>query len=265
MVFPMIKYKNTIPPNQLKRRIRTKQKQKQHHVLYIISLPPTDRIGLELLNGNRLIGQSTRFSQRQPPPLTSLTSPTQNAHNDSRSAQTIIIRRNRIRNPRRISISINNTDGRHIIQPALMQQRNILHGIQADDQIRLHSRPPLEVFLELRQLGVVSVHHLRLAPAQDLLSVRQTPGDPPLEDVVAPGQLGRADNGPLLALFRADEEEEAAAGCYLFDDLRCAAEVGCRHVEGDDVDAVADTEDIPRVQRVPSGCGMAEVSLGGEE
>ncbi len=39
---------------------------------------------------------------------------------------------------------------------------------------------------------------------------------------------------------------------------------GC-YVEGNDVDAGADAEDVAAVERVPEGGGVAEVGLGGEK
>lgn len=79
------------------------------------------------------------------------------------------------------------------------------------------------------------------------------------------GQLRCIDDAEILAFAGADEEDEAAAFGDAGDDAAGAAEVGGCYVEGDDVDAGADAEDVAAVERVPEGGGVTEVGLGGEE
>lgn len=88
---------------------------------------------------------------------------------------------------------------------------------------------------------------------------------PPIEQVAGAGHGGGVHDRSVLALAGADEKDEAAALGDAGDDAAGAAEVGGGDVEGDDVDAGADAEDIAAVHGVPEGCGMAEVGLGGEE
>lgn len=64
-------------------------------------------------------------------------------------------------------------------------------------------------------------------------------------------QLPRLDDAAVLALAGADEEDDTAAFGDGADDLACAAEVGGGDVEGDDVDAGADAEDVAAVCWVP--------------
>lgn len=101
--------------------------------------------------------------------------------------------------------------------------------------------------------------------AQDLLAIRQTAGDPALEDVAALGAFGSVDDDASLALARADEEDQAAIPCDFADDFGGAPEVGCGHVQGDDVYALPDAEDVFCVRWVPEGRSVAEVGLRGEE
>lgn len=101
--------------------------------------------------------------------------------------------------------------------------------------------------------------------SQNLLAIRQAAGDPALEDVAALGTFGSVDDDASLALARADEEDQAAVLGYFADDFGGAPEVGCGHVQGDDVYTLADAEDVFCVCWVPEGGGVAEVGLRGEE
>lgn len=60
-----------------------------------------------------------------------------------------------------------------------------------------------------------------------------------------------SDHGSALAFAGADEEDEAASLGDAGDDPTGTAEVSSGDVEGDDVDAGADAEDVARVHRVP--------------
>ena len=73
------------------------------------------------------------------------------------------------------------------------------------------------------------------------------------------------DDTTVLAFAGADEEDQATAFGDAGDDAAGAPEVGGCYVEGNDVDAGADAEDVAAVERVPEGGGVAEVGLRGEE
>lgn len=97
------------------------------------------------------------------------------------------------------------------------------------------------------------------------MAVGDRPRRPALEQVAPAGQPRGVDDAPVLPLPRADEEDHAGALGDAADDAACAAEMRGGDVEGDDVDAGADAEDVAGVGRVPEGGGVAEVGLGGEE
>ena len=97
------------------------------------------------------------------------------------------------------------------------------------------------------------------------MPVRDTTRRPSFEEMTSPCQLRRIHHAAILTFAVPDKEDEPAALCDAGDDAAGAAEVCGGDVEGDDVDARADTEDVAAVERVPEGCGVAEVRLGGEE
>jgi hypothetical protein len=66
----------------------------------------------------------------------------------------------------------------------------------------------------------------------------------------------------------ADEQNQTASCGYALDNFASATQVGCRDVEGDDVDRVvlaANTENVLCVYGVPEGRGVAEVRLRGHK
>lgn len=144
-----------------------------------------------------------------------------------------------------------------------MQTHLVLKRVQAHDQVGPHGRVVARrEFLAVSfELVVVDVDHLDATRAQDLLAVGQTAGDPAVEDVVATRQLGRVDCNFLHAVAGADEEDDAASPCDFLDDLGRTQEVGVRHIQGDDVDAVSYAEDVAAVRRVPERRRMAEMCL----
>jgi hypothetical protein len=97
------------------------------------------------------------------------------------------------------------------------------------------------------------VDDLHLTPAEDLVGVRDAAGDPAVEEMASVCESGCVHHGAVLASARAGEEHQAAAFTDGSDDLTGAAEVGGGHVEGDDVDALADAEDVALVGGVPEG------------
>lgn len=215
---------------------------------------PRKWIQTQFLSGDRLIRRLALSRRSKTSLLTGLPSATQNPCNETSRTQTVVVRRDGIGHPRRISIGINDTNSRHIIQPTLMQHDHVLERVQTNHQIRLDRRAIRQIPLELLQLLIHGIDHFRLAVAQNLLPVRQCTRDPPLKDVVPLGQLGSSHNSPLLALPCTCEQDDPAPSSDLFDNLCCTTEVGGRHVEGYDVHAFTDTEDVAGVLWVPARC-----------
>ncbi len=83
--------------------------------------------------------------------------------------------------------------------------------------------------------------------------------------MASPTQRCRVDDRSVLSLARTHEQDDSAAFGDAGDDAAGAAQVRGRDVEGDDVDALADAEDVATVRRVPERGGVAEVGLGGQE
>lgn len=179
----------------------------------------------------------------------------------------IIVCRNRVRNPRWVTIRINDANRRHTRQPTLMETDIIFQRVQDHHQIRLY-RP---VILQLLANSLIINHLIPLIndlnprPPQDLIAVRQAPWNPAIEEMASACEVGSTDNSALLALTRADEQDRSAVVGYAFHDLCCAAQVHGRGFKGDDVDSRADAVDVPLVPWVPQRGGMAHVGLRREE
>lgn len=179
----------------------------------------------------------------------------------------IIVRRNRVCNPRWVTIRINDTNRRHSRQSTLMETDIILQRVQDHHQIRLDRPVILQVLANSLVLNhlIPLIDDLNLRLPQDLIAVRQAPRNPAIEKMASACKLGSTDNSALLALARADEQDRSAVVGYAFYDLCCAAQVHGRGFKGDDVDSRADAVDVPLVPWVPQRGGMAHVGLRREE
>jgi len=71
------------------------------------------------------------------------------------------------------------------------------------------------------------------------------------------------DDNIFMPISCPNKEYQAATARDLGDDLGGTAEVRECRIKGDDVDAVADTEDVGAVTGVPKRGGVAEVGLSG--
>lgn len=202
-----------------------------------------------------------------PAPLTFLAGLAQQAADQGDGPQRVVVGGDRVRHPRRVGVGVDDADRGHAEQPTLVQADLVLQRVQAHDQVRAHGGVVAggEFPAVLLELVVVDVDHLDAAGPQDLLAVGQAAGHPAVEDVVAPGQLGRVDRDLLRAVAGADEEDDAAPPGDLLDHLGRPQEVGVRRVQGDDVDAVPHAEDVAAVGRVPERRRVAEVRLVREE
>ncbi|KAL8865554.1 MAG: hypothetical protein Q9198_009264 [Flavoplaca austrocitrina] len=146
-----------------------------------------------------------------------------------------------------------------------MQHHPIFQRIQTNHQIRLQHRPFQQLILQPGNRLVEFIHHLHATPPQNLMPIRDTTRRPSFKKMTPPCQLRCIHYAAILTFAGSDKEDEPAALCDAGDDAAGAAEVGGGDVEGDDVDARADTENVAAVERVPEGCGVAEMGLGGEE
>lgn len=173
----------------------------------------------------------------------------------------VIVRRNRIRNPRGFSIRIDDADRRHVHERALVQHDIVLHGVQANDEVG-HEGPALrQVAVEALDGLVVLVEHLHGHTRKNDLAVRDRPGRPLGEEVAGARQPRGLRHDLRLAGPRADEQDEPAAVRHLLDDARGPAQVRRRLLQRDDVDALPDAVDVPRVRRVPERRVVAHVRL----
>lgn len=179
----------------------------------------------------------------------------------------IIIRRNLIRNPRGVSIRIDDANGRDTRQPTLMETNIILQRIQNHHQIRLDRSMVLQILAESLIVNylIPLINDLNPRPPQDLIAIRQAPRNPAIEKVTSACELGCADNSALLAFAGANEQDRSSVEGYAFYDLRCAAQMHRRGFKGDDMDTRADAVDVSLVPRVPQRGGMAHVGLRREE
>ena len=124
--------------------------------------------------------------------------------------------------------------------------------------------------LALRQPALLGVDAL-LELAQPLdrlrnrLEIGQHAAEPAVVDVILAAALGRLGDRLLRLPLGADEQHAAAAGDDLADRLQPLPQQRHALFEVDDVDAVADAEDVRRHLRVPAPRVMAEMHAGFEK
>ena len=140
-----------------------------------------------------------------------------------------------------------------------MQQHLILNGIETDHKIgfeygsrRIGICRCRDVLFVIRQFLIERIDDFDFAVSQNLLSVCKTAWNPALEDVIPLRHLGGADNAFFLTGSSTSEENQSTASSDFFDYFGGSTEIcGC-HIETDNVYALADTEDVARVLRVPA-------------
>jgi hypothetical protein len=218
-------------------------------------------IVLDLLWFDGLIGQNPLGSLVHPPALALITGSAEDTGDELHAPQTIIIRGDGVRDSCRVGIRVDDADGRDVVQSALVKEDLVLHRVETHHQVRFQDGALRQVRSEFGELLVDGVDNLRFTRAQDLLTVREAPWNPPLEDVIAPGELRGSDDALFLALPRADEEDDAASTGDFLHHFGRSAQVRRRDVQRDDVDAVAYAKDVSRILWVPSRGGVAEVGL----
>ena len=177
----------------------------------------------------------------------------------------VIVGRDLVRNPRRVGVGINDTDGRDLGQAALVQQGHVLLGIQAHDEIGRQGSAVDQVVIVAVDWAIKLVHHGQGRASQQLLAVGDGSGAPLGEQVAGLGELGGAHDDGALTGTGADEQDQTAVVGDLLDDAGGAAQVGGCGLERDDVDALADAVDVAGVGRVPERRVVTHVGLGGHE
>lgn len=177
----------------------------------------------------------------------------------------VVVCGNHIGNPRGLRVCVDDANGGHIDERALVQQGVVLDGVEADDEVG-DQRPPRGEMARVALEGlVVLVEHLYLHAAEDDVGVGDGPGRPFREQVTCAREPGGLGHELCLAGPRAHEQDQAAPVGDLFDDARGPAQMRGRLLEGDDVDALPDAVDVARVGRVPERGVVAHVCLGGHE
>lgn len=179
----------------------------------------------------------------------------------------VVVRGNRIRDPRRIRIRVDDADRGDTLQPAFVQADVILERVQANHQIRLQRPVIRELLIHQPQVDVVVqlVHGPHAAAAQDLVPVRDRPGDPARKQVASLGHPRGVDDAACLSSARADEQDQPAVVRDALDDLGRAPQVGRRGLERDDVQALPDAVDVALVGGIPQTCGVPDVRLRGHK
>src|SRR5690606_34854494 len=100
---------------------------------------------------------------------------------------------------------------------------------------------------------------------RDGFEVREHPAQPAVIDVVLAAALGRLRDGLLRLTLRPDEQHAAAAGDHIAHGLERTVQQENGLLEIDDMDPVADAEEIARHLRVPAPRVMAEMDAGLEQ
>lgn len=212
------------------------------------------------------IRQVTLARSRQSSPLTHFSCPSQHTSNQSHGTQTVVVRRDRVCDTGRVGVGVDDTDSRDVVETTLVQQDNVLDGVQANNKVGLKCTVRFQfLFPEIIQRLIQAVHNLLFAMAQDLLAIGQATRDPTLENVISLSQFRSSDHGTLLSLSRARKENQSTPVGNLLHDLGRTSEVSRCHIKGDDVSSLPDTEDIARVLGVPAGSRVSKVCLVGEE
>lgn len=87
--------------------------------------------------------------------------------------------------------------------------------------------------------------------SEDLLPVCESSRRPSLEEMTTAGQCSRFDHDPILPAASAHEQYQPCPFSNTGNNAARPPEMSCSHIEGDDVDTLAYTEDVARVPRVP--------------
>lgn len=177
-------------------------------------------------------------------PSSFLCGPAQGPANKLHAPQTVIVGGDWIGDPRRIGVRVDDPDRWDIVQPALVQQHPVLQRVQANHQVRFQHRSLIQLIDKLRNLSIELIDHFDRASTKELLPVCESSRRPSLEEMTAAGQLRRFDHCSVLPFARTHEKYET---CSFSDGGNNAArppEMGGCHIEGYDMDTLADTEYI---------------------
>lgn len=197
--------------------------------------------------------------------LSFLPSPAQSPGDELHAPQAVIVGRDWIGDPRRIGVGVDDPDRWDVVQRAFVQQHPILHRVQANHQVRFQRRSVFQFTLQLPNHLIELVESNRRARGQELQAICESSRLPSLEDMIAAGQLGCFHHYSGLSLAGAHEQDETCPFSDAGDNAARPAEMGGCHVEGDDVDTLADAKYVARVSRVPERGRVAQMGLGGEK
>lgn len=131
----------------------------------------------------------------------------------------VIICGDRISDPGRIDVGIDDADGRDVVQPAFMKQVVILQRVQADDQIRLQGGLADDMVFLSGQLAVEFIHEFQRALAEYQLCIRDATGDPALEEMTGARHLRRFDDKSPLSATVANKQDQSSSFAHLGHDL----------------------------------------------
>ena len=181
-----------------------------------------------------------------------------------------------------VDVGVDNSNHGDLQLVGLGHRDVLLLGVQDEDAVGAlgHVADAAQVLLQLLELArqqqrFLLRHGLELASGAhalvllhlgdalgDGLEVGEHATEPTLVDVVHAALLGVAAHGILRLLLGADEEDRAALGGQVANEVVCGFDARHRLVEVDDVDAVALTEDETLHLRVPPTGLVPEVDTG---
>jgi len=166
-----------------------------------------------------------------------------------------------VRHPCRLGIGVDDADGGDVFERALVQEDIVLNRVQTHDQVGL-DRLSLNVLVVERADGlIVLVDEVDLQALEEHVAVGDCARRPFCEEVVPFAHLCGLDDHARLARPVPDKENVAARKSHAIDDARCPAQVrGCL-LQRDDVNALANAENIPCVGWVPERGVVAHVHL----
>ena len=120
----------------------------------------------------------------------------------------VVVCGNRVCDPGRVCVGVNNTNGGDVVQATFVQQDVVLQRVQADNQIRSQGTLGLELLLKTLDLLVVVIDDLCATSAEDLRTVGDATRNPAVEQVTATTQFSSLDDNSVLTLASTNKEDE---------------------------------------------------------
>src|SRR6266851_946285 len=199
-------------------------------------------------------------------------------------AHGVVIARNGISDAVGRGIRIENGDNRDLEHVGLVDRDRLLVGVDDEEHVgqTAHlldaAKRALELVAVARQLEKLALGQaalrlgdplVELAQAADRvrdgLEIGQHAAEPAVVDVILPAALGGLGDRLLRLALGADEEYAAAAGDSVAQLLQSAVEHRHRLLEVDDMDAVANAEEVGLHLRIPAAGVVAEMNASFEQ